>query len=106
LLLIHCRAGIGRSTAAAYVATCWRHPEVSERRIAELLRRVAPLARPNETVVRLFDTAMNRGGRMSAAISETGRDLPWIDVEEGVPFQLPPLCIRDSPDALSPTWKR
>jgi predicted protein tyrosine phosphatase len=90
-LLIHCRAGIGRSTAAAYVATCWRHPEVGERRIAELLREIAPLARPNETVVRLSDTAMNRSGRMSAAISETGRGLPWIELDEGIPFELPPL---------------
>ena len=87
-LLIHCRAGIGRSTAAAYIATCWRHPGASERRIAELLREVAPLARPNETLIRLADTALNRGGRMSAAISETGRGLPWIEVDEGIPFEL------------------
>jgi len=28
---------------------------------------------------------------MSAAISETGRDLDWIELDEGVPFELPSL---------------
>ncbi len=88
-LLVHCRAGIGRSTAAAYVACCWRNPGVSEHRIAEGLRSVAPLARPNETLVRLSDEALNREGRMSAAIADTGRGLPWIELDEGVPFELP-----------------
>jgi len=88
-ILIHCRAGIGRSTAGAYVTACLRSPGSSEQRIAEALRRIAPLARPNETVVRLADDAMGRDGRMSAAISVTGRDLPWIEIDEGVPFELP-----------------
>jgi hypothetical protein len=26
---------------------------------------------------------------MGAAIAETGKGLPWIDVDEGVPFELP-----------------
>lgn len=87
-LLIHCRAGIGRSTAAAYVAACWQNPESNEHRIAESLRNAAPLARPNETLVRLGDAALARDGRMSAAISETGRDLAWIELNEGLPFEL------------------
>lgn len=87
-LLVHCRAGIGRSTATAFVAACVRHPDVPELDIARRLRAVAPLSRPNETIVRLADRALGRGGRMSAAIVETGRGLPWIDVMEGVPFEL------------------
>ncbi len=88
-LLIHCRAGIGRSTAAAFVAACHRNPDVPEIEIAKELRRVSPLARPNETVVRVADQMLGRRGRMSAAIEETGRDLPWVDVMEGEPFSLP-----------------
>jgi predicted protein tyrosine phosphatase len=88
LLLVHCRAGIGRSTATAFVAACYRHPRASEHDVAITLRRAAPFARPNETLVELADRAMNRGGRMSAAIAETGRGLPWLDVEEGEPFNL------------------
>ncbi len=88
-LLVHCRAGIGRSTATAFVAACWYNPHADEWEIAATLRRVAPLARPNETLVRLADKAMGRNGRMSEAIAETGRDLAWIDVHEGDPFEMP-----------------
>lgn len=87
-LLVHCRAGIGRSTATGFVAACVRDPGASEMELARHLRRVAPLSRPNETIVRLADAALGRAGRMSAAIADTGRGLPWIDVMEGVPFEL------------------
>lgn len=87
-LLVHCRAGIGRSTATAFVAACYRNPHVSELNIAIELRRVAPLARPNETLVKLADTVMDRNGRMSAAIANTRRGLAWIDLPEGQPFEL------------------
>jgi predicted protein tyrosine phosphatase len=88
-LLVHCRAGIGRSTATAFVAACYRNPDVPELAIARELRRLAPLARPNATVIRLADARMNRGGRMNAAFDATFRGLPWVDVDEGVPFELP-----------------
>ena len=87
-LLIHCRAGIGRSTATAFIAACVQHPAVPEHEIAIALRRVAPLARPNETLVQIADAALGRGGQMSAAIADTGRDLGWVEVSEGVPFEL------------------
>jgi predicted protein tyrosine phosphatase len=89
-LLVHCRAGIGRSTATAFVAACVRQPGVPELDLARHLRAVAPLSRPNEKIVHLADVALGRGGRMSAAIAQTGRGLPWIDVMEGVPFELRP----------------
>mgnify|MGYP003701532507 CR=1 FL=1 len=88
-ILIHCRAGIGRSTAAAFIAACLYNPHADEREIASALRRAAPLARPNQTLIKLADTAMSRNGRMSEAIAETGRGLPWIQVEEGVPVEMP-----------------
>ena len=47
-LLIHCRAGIGRSTATAFIAACLYNPDTDEREIAHGLRRASPLARPNE----------------------------------------------------------
>ena len=88
-ILIHCRAGIGRSTATAYIAACLFSPFTAEQEIAVALRRVAPLARPNETMIRLADRAMRRKGRMSKAIANTGRDLPGIFVAEGEPFEMP-----------------
>lgn len=87
-LLVHCRAGISRSTAAAYVAACCRNPHLDEREIAAALRRASPLARPNGTLVRLADQELGRQGRMSEAIESTGRDLPWIEIDEADPFSM------------------
>jgi predicted protein tyrosine phosphatase len=87
-LLIHCRAGIGRSTATAFIAACLHQPHLDERAIALELRRISPLARPNEVLVDLADAAMGRAGRMNAAIVETGRDLRWHHVGENVPFEM------------------
>lgn len=88
-LLIHCRAGIARSTAAAFIVACLRDPDSTEHVIAMRLRRASPLARPNETLIALADEVMNRGGRMIEAIASTGRGLPWIAVDENEPFEIP-----------------
>jgi predicted protein tyrosine phosphatase len=95
-ILIHCRAGIGRSTAAAFITACLHNPHTDELEIAGALRYASPLARPNETLIKLADAAMGRNGKMSKAIAETGRDLNWIEVfehlkkyNEGVPFEMP-----------------
>jgi predicted protein tyrosine phosphatase len=88
-LLIHCRAGIGRSTAAAFIAACLHNQNVDERTIALELRRVSPLARPNQALIELADAAMGRDGRMTRAIEETGRNLEWHGVDENLPFELP-----------------
>ena len=85
-LLIHCQAGISRSTATAYVAACLAHPDQDEYQLALTLRRAAPLARPNGTIVALADREMGREGRMVAAIERTGKDLTWPGVEEGEAF--------------------
>ena len=87
-LLVHCRAGIGRSTAAAFIAACVAHPEIDERKIAEALRQASPLARPNETLVLLADREMGRDGRMHKAIASTGHGLSPVDVDENDPFEL------------------
>jgi predicted protein tyrosine phosphatase len=88
-LLIHCRAGISRSTAAAFIAACCLHPDVPERDLAQALRRASPLARPNRVMVALADVALGRDGRMTAAIISTGRNLPWIEAFEGEAFEMP-----------------
>jgi predicted protein tyrosine phosphatase len=88
-ILIHCRAGIGRSTAAAFIAACLFNPSNDEHEIALGLRIASPHARPNETLIKLADDAMKRNGRMSNAVAITGRDLPPVEVAEGEPFELP-----------------
>lgn len=88
-LLIHCRAGIGRSTAAAFIAACVHQPRIDELAIALDLRRASPLARPNQVLIRLADAALARDGRMVKAIEDTGRCLRWHGVDENVPFEIP-----------------
>jgi predicted protein tyrosine phosphatase len=102
-ILIQCRAGIGRSTAAAFITACLHNPHADELEIAGALRRASPLARPNETLIKLADAAMSRNGRMIEAIAETGHDLTWIEVfehlrnyNEGVPFEMP-ATFRSTP---------
>lgn len=84
-LVIHCYAGISRSTAAAFVTACALAPHRDERAIAEALRRASPTATPNARLVRLADDHLGREGRMVRAIDGIGRG---AFAAEGVPFVL------------------
>jgi predicted protein tyrosine phosphatase len=84
-LLIHCWAGISRSSAAAFAIACDRNPGF-ERAIATELRRRAPSATPNRLMVRLADDLLQRNGRMVEAIEAIGRG---AEAREGEPYQLP-----------------
>lgn len=70
-LLIHCFAGVSRSTAAAYVLACANGGD--ERVLAAQLRALCPEATPNPLMVALADTILDRGGAMSRAIAGIGR---------------------------------
>ncbi|MEM9206874.1 MAG: protein tyrosine phosphatase [Pseudomonadota bacterium] len=83
-LVVHCWAGISRSTASAYMIACASHPEADERELAQSLRRAAPSATPNIRMVRFADEVLGRNGRMTAAIEEIGRG---ADAFEGTPFR-------------------
>jgi predicted protein tyrosine phosphatase len=85
-LVIHCWAGISRSTAAALVALCALNPEAPERLIAARLRAASPTAYPNRLLIRLADTALGRGGRLIGAVEAIGRGVP---AHEAAPFSLP-----------------
>jgi predicted protein tyrosine phosphatase len=84
-LVMHCYAGISRSTAGAYVAACALNPRRDERAIARRLRLASPTATPNYRIVWLADQALGRGGRMTTAIEEIGRG---VMAYEGDPFRL------------------
>ena len=85
-MLIHCWAGISRSTAAAFIALCALNPEVGERHIAQTLRAASPTATPNQRLVTLADDLLGRKGRMKLAIDEIGRGQTTM---EGQLFKLP-----------------
>ena len=85
-VVIHCYAGISRSTAAAFITLCTTRPERDEREIAQRLRTASRIATPNARLVALADSILERDGRMIAAIAEIGRG---EDAAENVPFLLP-----------------
>jgi predicted protein tyrosine phosphatase len=84
-LVMHCYAGISRSTAGAYVAACALNPARDELVIARELRLASPTATPNFYFVALADRALGRDGRMNAAIERIGRGVMAF---EGDPFRL------------------
>jgi len=85
-LLIHCFAGVSRSTAAAYAIACARSEPGEEAALAAALRRLAPSATPNPLMVALADRRLARQGRMTAAVAAIGRG---ADCFEGETFSLP-----------------
>ena len=85
-LVVHCWAGISRSTAAAFVTVCALEPERDEHEIAWAIRRASPTATPNIRIVKFADAMLRRDGRMVAAIESIGRGTL---ADEGVPFHLP-----------------
>jgi predicted protein tyrosine phosphatase len=85
-LLIHCLAGISRSTATAFIATCALNPKANETVIARRIRDLSPTASPNMLLVELADERLGRNGRMIEAIEAIGRGEPAM---EGWPFAMP-----------------
>lgn len=71
-LLVHCWAGISRSTAAAFILLCDLHGPGHEDAIARGLRFRAPHAQPNRLIIQHADRLMGRDGRMIAAVESMG----------------------------------
>ena len=84
-LVIHCWAGVSRSTASAFAAACALNPHRDEAEIARKLRAASPNASPNRLIVALADKALGREGRMVRALEEIG---PARMMVEGKPFLL------------------
>jgi predicted protein tyrosine phosphatase len=84
-MVVHCYAGISRSTAGAFTAACALNPRRDEKAIAQALRRASPTAIPNQLIVSLADHALGRNGRMIKAIETMG---PGIMAIEADPFRL------------------
>jgi predicted protein tyrosine phosphatase len=84
--LVHCWAGISRSTAAAYILLCDLHGPGHEDKIARGLRFHAPHAQPNRLMIRHADQLLGREGRMISAVEAMGEArLVW----EGEVVELP-----------------
>ena len=85
-MIIHCFAGISRSTASAFSSLCALNPDVPEELIARRLRQASPTATPNRLIVAIADDLLGRQGRMVDAIAGIGAGEP---ATEAVPFHLP-----------------
>lgn len=84
-MVIHCWAGISRSTAAAFITACALNPGRDEHDVALALRAASPSATPNARLVEIADGVLGRKGRMRNAVASIGRG---ADAFEGTPFQL------------------
>jgi len=84
-MVVHCFAGISRSTAGAYVAACALNPKRDEMQIAWDIRRASRTAQPNARIVSIADRLLKRDGRMVRAIDAIGVADP---ATEGHPFRL------------------
>jgi predicted protein tyrosine phosphatase len=84
-MVIHCYAGISRSTAGAFVAACALNPNRDEARIAQAIRDGSATATPNIRIVTLADQLLGRRGRMIGAVQAIGAGRA---ATEGDPFRL------------------
>ncbi|MGY4473108.1 tyrosine phosphatase family protein [Bradyrhizobium sp. USDA 3364] len=84
-LVVHCYAGISRSTASAFATVCALNPHRDEMSIARLIREASPIAAPNRLIVSLADKALGREGRMLRALDAMG---PGSMSVEGRPFSI------------------
>jgi predicted protein tyrosine phosphatase len=84
-MVVHCFAGISRSTAGAFAMACALNPERNEQQIAWEIRRASRTAQPNARIVSIADHLLKRDGRMVRAVETIG---PGHAAAEGDPFRL------------------
>jgi predicted protein tyrosine phosphatase len=84
-MVVHCYAGISRSTASAFIIAAALAPKRDEVELARTLRTLSPSATPNPRLIAVADALLQRDGRMIEAIQSIGRG---ADAFEGPPFEL------------------
>ncbi len=84
-LVMHCYAGISRSTAGAFITACALNPGRDEATIVQAIRKSSATAAPNIMLVGHADRILGRNGRMIAAVETLG---PGRPAPEGEPFRL------------------
>jgi predicted protein tyrosine phosphatase len=67
-LLVHCHAGVSRSTAAMTALLAQAHPDAAEADILEHVRSIRAQAWPNSLMIAFADRQLGRGGRLYAAL--------------------------------------
>jgi predicted protein tyrosine phosphatase len=71
-VLIHCEAGVSRSSAAGLIMYAYWFGAGREREALEWVLAQRPIARPNRRMVSLADELLGRGGRLMGVVEELG----------------------------------
>jgi predicted protein tyrosine phosphatase len=84
-LLVHCLAGISRSTAACYAILAEVLGPGHAEQALEYVRRIRPEAFPNLLVVKHADRLLGRGGELLRALASLRSrwdedSQPWVDI--------------------------
>ena len=77
-MLVHCYAGVSRSTAAALIALAIRAPRREEEAV-RALSDAAPHAYPNRRIIALADGLLGLDGRLSLARETMPRPSPLVE---------------------------
>jgi predicted protein tyrosine phosphatase len=75
-ILIHCRAGISRSTALAYAIVCQHTKPGQEAKAFAYIRKIRPQLFPNHLIIKMADDILKRKGQL---IDAAGTRL-WEDL--------------------------
>jgi predicted protein tyrosine phosphatase len=67
-LLVHCHAGISRSTASMATLMAEARPDADEDSIFAHIREIRPQAWPNSRMIAMADELLGRSGRLTAAL--------------------------------------
>jgi predicted protein tyrosine phosphatase len=86
-LLIHCHAGISRSTAAAATLLCQFHPGREDEAFVEVAR-VRPWNWPNSRMIEFADDLLDRKGALVAALRRHHGRMIEASPERAAPMRL------------------
>ena len=67
-LLVHCHAGVSRSTAAAALILAQAHPDWPASRVLDAVAAMRPRAWPNLLILEFGDALLGRNGEIVAAV--------------------------------------
>ena len=87
-VLVHCKRGVSRSAAAAFIILCAMQPDLDERELLARVREKAPHADPCPLLVNYADELLGRDGAMFDALD----DLPPPRTVIAAPVVTLPLC--------------
>lgn len=68
-LLVHCHAGVSRSTASMILIVAQARPEAPAEAIAQEIYRIRQKAWPNLRIIEMGDAMLGRGGTLVSAVS-------------------------------------